>query len=201
MPTMIKIQSLPLDNISVSSSYGPRNITVDGVKYWWHNGVDFYAEENTPVYAVASGTVKAARFNDGGYGYYVAIDHGNYGTLYAHLNRTSVFAGSSVEAGSIIGYSGKTGAVTGPHLHFEIRITPYENFWDRVECDSSVFMRTVDPMLFIEEYQKLPEDLSVESAREIVKTKAALEDKTMDYIVNDYRYGHDLVKKLAKALQ
>lgn len=198
---MIKIQSLPLDNISVSSSYGPRNITVDGVKYWWHNGIDFYAEENSPVYAVASGTVKVARFNNEGYGYYIAIDHGNYGTLYAHLNRTSVFVGSSVEAGSIIGYSGKTGAVTGPHLHFEIRITPYENFWDRVECDSSVFMRTVDPMIFIEEYQKLPEDLSVESAREIVKTKAALEDKTMDYIVNDYRYGHDLVKKLAKALQ
>lgn len=201
MPIMIKIQSLPLDNISVSSSYGPRNITVDGVKYWWHNGIDFYAEENTPVYAVASGTVKVARFNNGGYGYYIAIDHGNYGTLYAHLNRTSVSVGSSVEAGSIIGYSGKTGAVTGPHLHFEIRITPYENFWDRVECDSSVFMRTVDPMIFIEEYQKLPEDLSVESAREIVKTKAALEDKTMDYIVNDYRYGHDLVKKLAKAFQ
>lgn len=198
---MIKIQCLPLDNISVSSSYGPRNITVDGVKYWWHNGVDFYAKENTPVYAAASGTVKAVKFNDGSYGNYVAIDHGNYGTLYAHLSSTSVSAGSSVQAGSIIGYSGKTGAVTGPHLHFEIRITPYENFWDRAECDSTVFMRTVDPMIFIEEYLTKTEELSVENAREIVKTKASLEEKTMDFIVNDYRYGHDLVKKLAKALQ
>lgn len=198
---LVKIQSLPLDNISVSSPYGPRSITVDGVRYWWHNGVDFYAEENTTVYAAVSGTVKAARFDDGGYGYYVVIDHGNYGTLYAHLSSVTVTAGSMVEAGSIIGYSGKTGAVTGPHLHFEIRIAPYKNFWDRVECDRAVFMRTVDPMLFIEEFQTTPEELSVETAREIVKTKASLEDKTMDFIVNDYRFGHDLVIKLAKALQ
>jgi murein DD-endopeptidase MepM/ murein hydrolase activator NlpD len=198
---MVKIQSLPLDNIRVSSPYGPRNIIVNSVRYWWHNGVDFYSEENTPVYAAVGGTVKDAKFDDGGYGYYVAIDHGNYGTLYAHLSIISVSVGNSVEAGTIIGYSGKTGAVTGPHLHFEIRIAPFENFWDRAECDSTVFMRTVDPMIFIQEYQAKTEELSVESAREIVKTKAALEEKTMDFMVNDYRFGHDLVIKLAKALQ
>lgn len=198
---MVKIQSLPLDNISVSSSYGPRNITVDGIRYWWHNGVDFYAEENTPVYAVVSGTVKAAKLDEDGYGYYIVLDHGSYGTLYAHLNSISVNEGSTVEAGRLIGYSGSTGAVTGPHLHFELRIGTYDSFWDRAACDSSVFMRTVDPMIFIKEYQAKTEELSVERAREIVKSKASLEDKTMDYIVNDYRYGHDLVKKLAKALQ
>ena len=198
---MIKIQSLPLDYISVSSSFGLRNITVDGTNYWWHNGVDFYAKENTPVYAAASGTVKVAKYNEGGYGYYVAVDHGSFGTLYAHLNSISVNEGSTVAAGKLIGYSGSTGAVTGPHLHFELRIGPYDDFWDRAACDSSVFMRSVDPMIFIEEYQAKQEELSVESAREIVKAKANLEDNTMDFIVNDYRFGHDLVKKLAKALQ
>lgn len=198
---LVKIQSLPLDNISITSPYGTRDITVDGVRYWWHNGVDLYADEDTPVYAAASGTVKAANYDEEGYGKYVVIDHVNYGTLYGHLNKISVSSGNMVEAGDIIGYSGKTGAVTGPHLHFEIRISPYENFWDRAECDSTVFMRTVDPMLFIEEYQQQSEELSLEKATEIVKTKAALEDKTMDFIVDDYRYGHDLVVKLAKAMQ
>lgn len=197
---MIKIEHLPLSSLSVSSPYGPRNIVVGETTYWWHNGVDFGAEANTPVYAAAGGTVKAARNNEGGYGYYAALDHGNFGTLYAHLSRLSVREGMAVSAGDLIGYSGSTGATTGPHLHFELRIGSYENFWDRAQCDKNIFMRTTDPMIFIDEYLEKQKDISVETAVSIVKSRANLEDKTMDYMVNDYKFGTDLVKKLAKAI-
>ena len=197
---MVKIEHLPLDSIRVNSPYGMRDTTVEGTNYWWHNGVDVYATLNTPVYAAANGTVMAARNNEGGYGYYAAVDHGNYGSLYAHLSSLSVFEGSEIAAGELIGYSGNSGATTGPHLHFEIRIGAYNDFWDRAACDSTVFMRTADPMIFIEEYLERQEELSVERASEIVKSKARLEDKTMDYMVNDYKFGTDLVIKLAKAL-
>lgn len=197
---MIKLEHLPLSSLNVTSPYGPRNVTVGGTTYWWHNGVDFSTEAKTPVYAAAEGTVKAARYNEGGYGYYAALDHGNFGTLYAHLSSLSVTEGTFVSAGDLIGYSGSTGAATGPHLHFELRIGSYDKFWDRAQCDSNVFMRTTDPMVFIDEYLEKQKDISVETAVSIVKSMANLEDKTMDYMVNDYKFGTDLVKKLAKAI-
>ncbi|MDW5299402.1 MAG: M23 family metallopeptidase [Sedimentibacter sp.] len=197
---MVKFKFLPLEKIVVTSPYGLRNLTVNGINYWWHNGIDLYANLQTPVYAVDDGTVMAAKYDGEGYGYYIALNHGKFGTLYAHLLNNVVTQGKTVKAGDLIGYSGDTGTTTGPHLHLELRICTYDNFWDRASCDRSVFMRTVDPMLFIEEYQESAKALTLETAISIVKTKAGLEDKTMDYIANDYKYGNDLITKLAKAL-
>jgi murein DD-endopeptidase MepM/ murein hydrolase activator NlpD len=93
-------------------------------RYWFcHKGWDIANPEGTPVYAVDSGEVKFAGWNEQGYGYLVVIDHGGrYQTLYAHLNGPpSVSAGQSVSAGTMIGLMGNTGFSTGPHLHFEIR--------------------------------------------------------------------------------
>ena len=57
-------------------------------------------------------------------GYYVLIYHnGTYSTRYAHLSSVAVSTGQYVTAGTVIGYEGDTGNVTGPHLHFEV----YEN--------------------------------------------------------------------------
>ena len=197
---MIRLKHLPLDNISINSPYGKRSITVNGRHYWWHNGVDFRSQLNTPLYAVSDGTVAAARY-DKSYGYYVALDHGKFGSLYAHLASYSVAERNVVKAGQIIGYAGSTGDTTGPHLHFEIRPGSYENFWDRAHCDSSVFMNTVDPMLFIDDFLKREDDMSLDEAINIVQSAAGLEDKTMDYIAKHYRFGDDLIKKLARAMK
>jgi murein DD-endopeptidase MepM/ murein hydrolase activator NlpD len=90
-----------------------------------HTGVDFLVGSGTPVHAVAAGTVVSAGW-DGAYGNDVIIKHadGKY-TLYGHLTQPLVAAGQAVTEGQEIGISGATGNVTGPHLHFEVRTTPY----------------------------------------------------------------------------
>ena len=196
---MIRLKHLPLDSIQVNSPYGQRNITVNDKYFWWHNGLDLKTHQNAPVYAVADGKVITAAY-DNSYGYYVTLDHGKCGTLYAHLSRYDVKAGDSIKSGNIIGYAGSTGDSTGPHLHFEIRLGSYEKFWERAYCDKRVFMNTTDPMLFIEELLKRQSEFTVDEAVNIVQSAAGLEDKTMNYISEYYKFGHDLVKKLAKAL-
>ncbi|MGW0876269.1 M23 family metallopeptidase [Streptomyces sp. NPDC002740] len=90
-----------------------------------HTGQDFAVDSGTPVYAVGSGTVRATTCGDG-FGNQVVIRHRDgYFTQYAHLSRIDVRKGGHVTAGQRIGLSGATGNVTGPHLHFEVRITPY----------------------------------------------------------------------------
>ena len=91
----------------------------------YHTGVDFVVPTGTTVKAVAAGTVVSAAY-DGAYGNEVVIRHadGEY-SQYAHMSQLSVSAGQSVTEGQQIGLSGATGNVTGPHLHFEIRTTPY----------------------------------------------------------------------------
>lgn len=89
-----------------------------------YNAVDLAAPSGTPIVASAGGTVVVARAGgwNGGYGGYVVISHGNGSqTLYAHMSKVSAYDGQTVVQGQLIGYVGKTGLATGPHLHFEIR--------------------------------------------------------------------------------
>ncbi len=88
----------------------------------WHNGIDVVHPVGVPVQALAPGTVVAAR-SIGGYGNAIVVDHGDgFSTVSAHLSAFNVAVGDVVEAGQLIGQIGRTGRVTGAHLHFETRL-------------------------------------------------------------------------------
>ncbi len=87
-----------------------------------HKGLDIAAPSGTDIYAADGGVVTEAGWNDGGYGYWVVIDHGNgYITCYAHASEVYVTAGQTVSQGELIAAVGTTGDSTGNHCHFEIR--------------------------------------------------------------------------------
>jgi murein DD-endopeptidase MepM/ murein hydrolase activator NlpD len=89
-----------------------------------HKGVDYGAPIGTRVKAVAEGTV-AFIGKQGGYGNLIVLQHqGQYSTAYGHLSAFSknLRKGSKVSQGDIVGYVGKTGLATGPHLHYEFRV-------------------------------------------------------------------------------
>ena len=83
------------------------------------------------VFAVKSGKVLLTNTSGygGGYGNYVVIDHGGgVTTLYAHMSVVKVSEGQMVSQGTVLGITGSTGASTGPHLHYEVRINGvYQN--------------------------------------------------------------------------
>jgi murein DD-endopeptidase MepM/ murein hydrolase activator NlpD len=90
-----------------------------------HNGTDYAVPDGSPIYAAADGKVSIDTVGAGArsYGHYITVDHGNgYQTRYAHLDPSSadVHPGDEVKAGQVIGRSGHSGHVTGPHLHFEV---------------------------------------------------------------------------------
>jgi murein DD-endopeptidase MepM/ murein hydrolase activator NlpD len=91
-----------------------------------HAGVDLAADGGTPIHAAAAGKVIMAGWN-GGYGNYTCISHGKYhgqsmSTCYGHQSKILVHEGQQVKRGELIGRVGTTGASTGDHLHFEVRL-------------------------------------------------------------------------------
>jgi murein DD-endopeptidase MepM/ murein hydrolase activator NlpD len=102
----------------VSSPFGVRR---DGLDFRLHKGIDIAVPTGTPVRAMAPGRVHFAGTMVG-YGMVVVIDHaGRTRTVYAHLSELRVRTGEAVDGRPVIGLSGATGRVTGPHLHFEIQ--------------------------------------------------------------------------------
>jgi murein DD-endopeptidase MepM/ murein hydrolase activator NlpD len=90
-----------------------------------HRGIDYGAPSGTPVRAVADATVKFVG-NQRGYGNIVVLDHATpYSTAYGHLSRfeKGLRKGARVRQGQLIGYVGMTGLASGPHLHYEFRVS------------------------------------------------------------------------------
>lgn len=88
-----------------------------------HAGIDVGAGMGTPIRAAKAGEVILAG-GFGGYGNAVIVDHGGgLTTLYAHQSRVGTTEGASVGQGDVIGFVGSTGNSTGPHLHFETRVS------------------------------------------------------------------------------
>ena len=104
-----------------TSNFGSRSI-INGQRRSLHAGVDFHAATGTPVRAPAGGRIVlvAEHYFAGNV---VIIDHGlGVFSFLAHLSSFAVKAGDTVAPGQVVGQSGETGRVTGPHLHWSVRL-------------------------------------------------------------------------------
>lgn len=108
--------------------------------YRMHEGVDIITDVGSDVYAAGNGVVRYAGRTQGGYGAVVEINHGyHYSTLYAHLSKVLVKPGQRVKRGELIARTGRSGLVSGPHLHYEVRYkgrkqNPVDYFFDDVRA-------------------------------------------------------------------
>ncbi|HET7488800.1 MAG TPA: M23 family metallopeptidase [Acidimicrobiales bacterium] len=122
------VLNIPFDGtVSIAGLAWPiRGSVTSGFGFRWgrlHAGIDIGAGTGTPIHAAKAGTVIfSGQMN--GYGNVVIIDHGGgLSTLYAHQSRLGTSDGARVDKGEVIGYVGSTGHSTGPHLHFETRVS------------------------------------------------------------------------------
>jgi len=116
--------SIPMDwplHGPLTGSFGDRLDPFNG-EGSFHAGVDISSTYGAPVRAAADGVVIGAS-RESGYGMTVQLDHGRgVRSFYAHLSGFNVSPGQVVLAGEFIGYVGRSGRSTGPHLHYEVRI-------------------------------------------------------------------------------
>lgn len=128
---------MPL-NSKITSDYGNARIFNGSLKSF-HGGTDFRAQIGTPIKASNDGVVVLSK--DRYYaGRSVIISHGEgIYTCYYHLSKLPLKVGSKVKRGDIIGYSGKSGRVTGPHLHFTVMV-------NGISVDSQDFMLKINAL-------------------------------------------------------
>ena len=140
-----------------ASGWGYRIHPVYNIKKF-HYGIDFTANQGTPIYATGNSKVYYAAYSRSGYGKLVILDHGyGYKTLYGHMDKIYVKSDDIIHRGDIIGEVGSTGVSTGPHLHYEVicygnKVNPINYFfndltpkeYDRMIKISSKMNRTYD---------------------------------------------------------
>lgn len=108
-------------NTKITSAFGKKRI-YNGELKSYHSGTDFRAPVGTPIKAVNDGTVVISknRFFAGGS---IVINHGQgIYSCYYHLSKMHFKIGQDIKKGEILGLSGSTGRVTGPHLHFAFKV-------------------------------------------------------------------------------
>lgn len=104
----------------LSSPFGVRQDPITGIGKM-HTGMDFACDPGNPVYATGDGTVTLVESDFYGYGNHIEVDHGfGYETRYSHLSDMYAYPGQKVSRGDCLGRSGRSGRVTGPHLHYEV---------------------------------------------------------------------------------
>lgn len=126
---------------------GPYSINGFGMRvhpvlrvYRMHPGLDITNEVGNDVFASGDGTVIFSGKTAAGYGTVVELSHGyGFSTLYAHLSKVLVRPGQTVKRGELIAKSGRSGLVSGPHLHYEVRRNgtrqnPVDYFFDDVDA-------------------------------------------------------------------
>ena len=135
------IQPIRNDDMTrIASGFGMRTDPFDKSRKM-HQGLDFSAPRNTPIYAASNGTITRADSRSSGYGKHIRINHGyGYQTIYAHLDSYNVKRGQRVKKGDVIGYVGNTGRSKGFHLHYEVlkdgkRVNPVNYFYGNLTAD------------------------------------------------------------------
>lgn len=116
--------------VSISQEYGVKN---SAYRKGYHTGVDYRMKQGRRVVAPENGTIQQngdGRAASDGRGYFVLFK-GDSGTLHClyHLKQMGVASGRVTE-GTLLGYSGNTGASSGPHLHWETRKSPFDGTAD-----------------------------------------------------------------------
>lgn len=128
-----------------------------------HTGVDFGAPTGTRVKATGDAVVKFAG-RKGGYGNLVILEHPNgYQTYYAHLSAFApgIRSGRPVNQGQVIAYVGSTGASTGPHLHYEVRIAGLPQNPMAIKLPGSPSLAAAQRIQFMEQTANWSDKLSL----------------------------------------
>ncbi|RZM21600.1 MAG: M23 family metallopeptidase [Pedobacter sp.] len=113
---------LPLNSMYLTSGFGWRKHPVTGTKDF-HSGVDLSARFE-PVYAIMDGRITSQGFHPI-LGNFIRLESEGMEVVYGHLSITIVADGQDVRSGDYLGLSGRTGRVTGPHLHLSIKFRGY----------------------------------------------------------------------------
>ena len=112
----------PIREGHITSRFGER-IHPISKKKMFHRGIDIAAETGIPVYAAAAGMVAETGYHEKA-GNYILIAHSDsFATFYSQLSEILVHTGDRVTAEVRIGLVGSSGLSTGPHLHFELRLS------------------------------------------------------------------------------
>ena len=141
-----------------------------------HHGVDYAAPNGTPVSVAGDGTVVFAG-NKGQYGKLIIVKHRNgYKTYYGHLSKIakSVKSGTHAEQGQVIGYVGSTGLATGPHLHYEMRVSnkPVNPLSLKMPEGNSISEKTMADFI------QFKQEMNMQFASEKYRRFASTENKT-----------------------
>lgn len=121
MAVLLSSSVLYAADLPVTSPFGWRIHPITG-EWRFHTGVDLGYDIGTPITALYDGGVVQAGDYADGYGNQVLLYHPAYDcyTRYAHMAAVYVIPGQNIAAGAIIGTVGRTGNVTGAHLHLEL---------------------------------------------------------------------------------
>lgn len=136
-----------------------------------HKGVDYASPIGTKVKVTADGTIEFVG-KQGGYGNVIMVRHqGRYSTVYGHLSNFAkgLHRGQKVSQGDIIGYVGKTGLATGPHLHYEFKINGQQHDPLRVALPDAKPISAVQKAQFLTATATIRERLNMLSGNQIAR--------------------------------
>lgn len=144
------------ENAEYYSQYKYNGVPIKG-----HIGLDFVMPRGTNIYAADQGRVIEISYEAQGFGRYIKVDHSWGESLYAYLDEVTVDSGQIVARGAWLGYSGDGNGSVPPHLHFGIRIKPYNRFdgWGGF-ADPLPFLSPADLLLPSEEEWNVPSNFN-----------------------------------------